>query len=179
MTNRYATIMDNDIVDGEDICVSFWVQGCPHRCKGCHNPETWDFNGGKELPTNYKEIILNKINKNGIQRNFSILGGEPLCPENLTLVEELVTEVRNTYPSIKIFLWTGYTLNQLKLRCDRRIFHILKQLDYLIEGPFVLAQRDITLKWRGSTNQRVINKKYLNEYLDNYYIQNITNWKNW
>ena len=176
---RYAGINYNDTANGEGFCVSFFTQGCPHHCKGCFNPETWDFDGGKELPKNYLKQILNKLNENGIQRNFSILGGEPLCPENLTLVDELITEVRNTYPSIKIFLWTGYTLNQLKLRCDRRIFHILKQVDYLIEGPFVLAQRDTTLKWRGSTNQRVINKNYLNEYLDNYYIQNITNWKNW
>ena len=81
---RYADIIENDIVNGEGICLSYWTQGCPHKCDGCHNPETWNFNGGKE---DSKENILNKIltllNKNNIHRNLSILGGEPLCDENI------------------------------------------------------------------------------------------------
>lgn len=168
---KYAGINLNDTANGEGICVSFWVQGCPHHCEGCHNPETWSFDGGHDLPEDYIEKILDKISKNGIQRNFSVLGGEPLCPENLALVDELVTNVRQTYPKIKIFLWTGYTLEQLKLRCDQTIVHVLEQLDYLIEGPFILEQRDITLKWRGSVNQRILNKNKLNDYLKNYYTK--------
>ena len=76
---RYAGLIKNDIVDCDDgICVSLWLQGCPHRCKGCHNPETWDFNGGTEIPIEelIKEIIKS-INENGVERNFSVLGVEP------------------------------------------------------------------------------------------------------
>ena len=115
---KYATIKYNDIVDGEGVCVSFWTQGCPFRCKGCHNESTWDFNGGIEVPSDIKGQIIKALCANGIQRNFSVLGGEPLCPQNLELVHSLVTAVRIAYPHIKIFLWTGYTIEDIKKRAD-------------------------------------------------------------
>ena len=105
MTNtRYAKITFNDIVDGEGICVSFWTQGCPFRCPGCHNPDTWDFNGGVEIPSDIKGQIIKALSANGVQRNFSVLGGEPLCEENLDLVHSLIMAVRIAYPEIKIFV---------------------------------------------------------------------------
>ena len=79
-----AGIKENDIVDGEGVCVSVWFQGCPHQCLGCHNPETWSFNGGYEIE--YEELekqVLEAIKRNGIKRNLSLLGGEPLCEPNL------------------------------------------------------------------------------------------------
>lgn len=155
---RYASIIDNDFINGEGVCVSFWTQGCPHKCKGCHNPQTWDFNGGFEADD---QVIINeviqKINKNNIQRNLSILGGEPLCLDNYLFVEDLIIQVKEKYPNIKIFLWTGYTLENLCL-CDPHIKNILLNLDYLIDGLFIEEKRDITLKWRGSSNQRILKK---------------------
>lgn len=152
---KYATIMENDYTNGENICVSFWVQGCPHRCEGCHNPAQWAFEGGKELPNDYKGQIIKAISANGITRNFSVLGGEPLCEQNIKLTSDIITAVRVAYPHIKIFLWTGYTLEELK---HPLIEDILSKIDVLIDGPYIQSQRDVTLKLRGSTNQRILYK---------------------
>ena len=155
---RYAGLMKNDFTDGENISVSFWVQGCPWHCKGCHNPQTWDFMGGKELPPDFLKIIDSAITANGIQRNFSVLGGEPLCLENKSLVNEIVAHVRNTFPNIKIYIWTGDTIEHLKKLNDSEINYILNNIDVLIDGPFIQEKRDITLKLRGSSNQRILCK---------------------
>lgn len=155
---RYAGLMKNDFLDGENVSVSFWVQGCPWHCKGCHNPQTWDFNGGKELPPGFLKIIDNAITANGIQRNFSVLGGEPLCLENKSLVNEIVAHVRNTFPNIKIYIWTGDTIEHLQKLNDPEINCILTNIDVLIDGPFIQEKRDITLKLRGSRNQRILYK---------------------
>ncbi len=155
---RYAKLMLNDIVDGENICVSFWTQGCPHKCYNCHNPETWDFYGGEPIPADIKGQIIKAISANGIIRNFSILGGEPLCEENLQGIEDIVSSVRIAYPNIKIFLWTGYTIEELKEKNNTYIDNILNHIDTLIDGRYIEEQRDITLKLRGSKNQRILHK---------------------
>ena len=159
MTNtKYAKIKFNDIVDGEGICVSFWTQGCPFRCPGCHNPDTWDFNGGVEIPSDIKGQIIKALSANGVQRNFSVLGGEPLCEENLDLVHSLIMAVRIAYPEIKIFVWSGFVIETLKKRAEtnEKLADILKNIDVLIDGPFIQEERNITLKLRGSSNQRVL-----------------------
>lgn len=159
MTNtKYAKIKFNDIVDGEGICVSFWTQGCPFRCPGCHNPDTWDFNGGIEIPSDIKGQIIKALSANGVQRNFSVLGGEPLCEENLDLVHSLIMAVRIAYPEIKIFVWSGFVIETLKKRAEtnEKLADILKNIDVLIDGPFIQEERNITLKLRGSSNQRVL-----------------------
>ena len=159
MTNtKYAKIKFNDIVDGEGICVSFWTQGCPFRCPGCHNPDTWDFNGGIEIPSDIKGQIIKALSANGVQRNFSVLGGEPLCEENLDLVHSLIMAVRIAYPEIKIFVWSGFVIETLKKRAEtnEKLADILKNIDVLIDGPFIQEERNITLKFRGSSNQRVL-----------------------
>ena len=99
---RFAGIMENDFTDGIGISVSFWTQGCPHHCKGCHNPDTWDFNGGNILPDNYVEKTIESLYKNGIKRNLSILGGEPLCFENAFIVYNLIRHVKEFDSSIKV-----------------------------------------------------------------------------
>ena len=102
---RIAGIKKNDCINGEGIIVSLWFQGCPHRCPGCHNPETWDFEGGEEIDYNaIEQIIFDAIPKNGIQRNFAVLGGEPLCEENIDIVLPLVKKVKEVYPEIRIFV---------------------------------------------------------------------------
>lgn len=154
---RYAGIINNDVVNAQGVCVSFWCQGCPNKCEGCHNPETWDFNGGIE--TNEGTLIgkvISLISKNDIQRNLSILGGEPLCDENKKFVFKLIRAVLAVYPSVKIFMWTGYTYEELLARNDWIIYNILSNIDYLIDGRFEVDKRDVTLPLRGSKNQRVI-----------------------
>ena len=154
--SKYAGLITNDFANGVGTCVSFWTQGCPHHCPGCQNPETWDFNGGKELPSDIRGRITKAICANGITRNFSVLGGEPLCEENLDEVNNIIISVRTAFPHIKIFMWTGYTLEELKEKNDERIKNILSQIDVLIDGPFVESERDITLNLCGSKNQRVL-----------------------
>ena len=154
--DRYAGLITNDFANGIGTCVSFWAQGCPHHCPGCQNPETWDFNGGKEIPTDLRGQIIKAICANNITRNFSVLGGEPLCEENLDEVEKIITGVRIAYPNIKIFVWTGYTLEELLKKHDKRINDILSQIDVLIDGPFIQEERDITLELKGSKNQHIL-----------------------
>lgn len=157
MLLRYAGIKENDIVDGEGVCVSFWLQGCCHMCNGCHNPDTWDIDGGLELPSTYIDDIITLLPKNEIHRNLSILGGEPCLPSNVSIVLPLLKKVRTALPSVKIYLWSGYTYEQLLDRDDTK--ELLQYIDVLIDGKFELEHRDITLKFRGSPNQRVIDVK--------------------
>lgn len=166
MSRKFAGIIGNDIVDGvAGLCVSFWTQGCPHRCPGCHNPETWSFTGGEDLPDNYIQIVLDKLSVNNVHRDLSILGGEPLCEENVDIIYELILSVRKNCPSTKINLWTGYYIEDLVARKDIRINYILSQLCFLIDGPFIQEQRNINLELRGSSNQRVLNSKEIHKAL--------------
>lgn len=152
---RYATINENDILNGEGVCVSLWLQGCPHHCPGCHNPQQWSFDGGIVEPADeVLEKIYTAIEANGIQRNFSILGGEPMCYQNMVLTYVISHYVKEKYPNIKIFLWTGYTLEELQKMYP--FDTLLESIDVLIEGRYLQELRDITLKWRGSSNQRVL-----------------------
>lgn len=159
---NYAGLNPNDVVNGEGVCVSFWVQGCPHSCPGCFNPETWSFEGGLPLPTDIKGEIIKALTANGIERNFSILGGEPLCEQNKELVNEIILSVRTALPHIKIFLWTGYEFKLLKKQSKRDIVvnSILNNIDVMITGPFIKEKKDLTLKWMGSSNQECWEKKH-------------------
>lgn len=158
---RYSGLIKNDVVNGEGICVSLFTQGCPHRCTNCFNQDSWDFDGGLEAPSDLKGQIIKAICANGIQRNFSILGGEPLCQQNLHFVDDLLKAVKVAYPDIIVHLWTGYTLEQLTDRCHKEeiLKDILSNVDVLIDGPYIEEEKDLTLKWRGSKNQRIIHIK--------------------
>ena len=115
MLVRYAGLDKNDIVNGKGFNVSFWTQYCPHKCKGCHNPETWSKDGGILIEYNQLlQEILEAIKANGIIRNFSILGGEPLCEENISLVKNLIKDIKKIYPNILIYCWTGYDFEKIK-----------------------------------------------------------------
>ena len=164
---RISGLIKNDVVNGIDVCVSLWTQGCPFHCSGCHNPQTWDFDGGSEI-NDLKGTIIKAISENNVIRNFSILGGEPLCPENLEMVQEVISAIRAAYShyNIKIFIWSGYTLRQLEKRKENepKLNYILSNIDYLIDGPFIDSERDITLWLRGSKNQNIyknINNQYI------------------
>ena len=174
---RIMKIMKNDIVDIDDgIAVSLWVAGCPHHCYGCHNPETWPFDAGTEIDRKeVLDIILKALDANGVHRNFSILGGEPLAPQNIKDIEWIIDQVKWKRPSTQIYLWTGYTYEQIKKFEDQTaICHLLEHIDKLIEGPFLIEERDITLKLRGSRNQRIFVHPH-NYYSTDYMIELIDN----
>lgn len=162
---RYAGMIKNDIAAGEGVNVSFFTQGCHFHCMGCHNPQTWDFQGGKEFTSDTLEELLKALSANGIQRNLSIMGGEPLCPENVFLVNMIILEVKKLFPDIKIYIWTGYTYEELLERLDEpKIGTILDNIDYLIDGRFEIGERDTSLPMRGSRNQRILNMKELRKH---------------
>ena len=151
-TIKIADIMTNDVVNGQGICTSVWLQGCPHHCPGCHNQEAWDFNGGTEYEQDMITFeVLKAMRKNGIQRNLSILGGEPLCPQNRDFTRILSAAAKYMFPNSTIYCWTGYKLEDL----DK---YYLEFIDVLIDGPYLQEQRDITLPLRGSSNQRILYK---------------------
>lgn len=156
---KIADLKPNDIVDvDKGICVSLWMQGCPSHCPGCHNPQTWDPQGGIEIDiNNLVRKIRDAISANGIKRNFSVLGGEPLAPYNLKNTANIIRYIRFIYPDIKIFLWTGYTIEKLDKK-NEYIQSILTDIDILIDGPYIESLRDITLPLRGSSNQRILEK---------------------
>ena len=156
---KVAGINSNDMVNGEGVSVSLFLQGCPFHCKGCHNPETWNPDGGNAW---YEQVlitaIIDAIKANGIQRNLNILGGEPFdTEEKIIFLNNLIETVKDIFPTIKIIAWTGYKYEDLL--ADKNMEYILNNIDYLIDGRFILEERDITLKWRGSRNQRIINLK--------------------
>lgn len=157
---RYAGIIPNDFAAAPGVCTTFFVQGCPIKCPGCHNSETWDFEGGKE----FNAEVLNKLEEdllaNGINRTLCIMGGEPLCQENLFLTTMIVTEMKHRLPDLKIWIWTGYEYKDiLEEESNPKIKYILETVNGLVTGPFIQSLRDITLPMRGSSNQEIINLK--------------------
>lgn len=150
---RYADIKPNDSVNGEGVCVSLFVQGCNNFCEGCFNKETWDFNGGKPFGGRELQYIKRLLTANNIKRNFSVLGGEPLHSNNIKEVITVINEIKTFDNSIKIYVWTGYLYEDLLKKYGEKIF---KNIDVLIDGKFEMKEKDVTLKLRGSSNQRII-----------------------
>ena len=149
---RIAGINKNDVVNGEGICVALLTQGCPFHCKGCFNPETWDYNGGKEVPiSDLISDVEAAIAANGVPRNFSILGGEPLIERNLEELKILLSTVKKDFPHITIFLWTGFTIEELTSAQKE----VTQYIDVLIDGQYNEKLRDVSLHLRGSSNQRI------------------------
>lgn len=153
---KYAGLIKNDMCAAPGVSVSFFTQGCPHRCKGCHNPDTWNFDGGKEFTNDTLQEIITALTANNIQRSLSIMGGEPLCEENTFLTYLIIKTVKEKLPNTKIYIWTGYYYKELLESYDPRVNQILQMVDVLIDGPYVEELRDITLPMRGSSNQSVI-----------------------
>ena len=153
---RYSGLILNDITAAPGLCVSFFTQGCPHHCPGCHNPGTWAFDGGKEFTNDTLHKILEGLTAQGIKRNLCIMGGEPLCEANAFLVNLILQEVRHKLPEVKIYIWSGYTYEELLRSGDSHVKSCLEIADVLIDGPYIEAERDLTLEMRGSRNQRII-----------------------
>lgn len=171
---RYAQIRSMDISNGEGVGVSLFVQGCPFHCKNCFNSETWDFNGGKEWTEKTKNKFMELIDRPYIKR-VSFLGGECLADQNLDEVLKLVKQIRISFPKKTIWLYTGFEWNSLmskicqptfpdeKFEHDRNIHmkrqKIISNVDVLVDGEYIDEQKDLTLKFRGSKNQHVIDVK--------------------
>lgn len=156
---RYSGIIYNDTAAAPGVCLTFFTQGCPHHCKGCHNPETWDYEGGQRFTNDVLEDIIRGLRANGVNRTLCIMGGEPLCDRNIFLTTLLIQQVKAKYPNQKIYLWTGYTYEELVKRYDNKTKYVLSNIDCLIDGPFIEELRDTTLQMRGSSNQRIIYSK--------------------
>lgn len=171
---RYAQIREMDISNGEGVGVALFVQGCPFNphCKNCFNSDTWDFNGGKDWTQDTEDKLIELANKPYIKR-LSILGGEPLADENLDGVLHLVDRFRLSLPNKSIWLYSGYTWEECQPFSEdgllkgsnfapnlqkilQKRYKIISQCDVMVDGRYIDSQRDITLKWRGSSNQRVI-----------------------
>lgn len=153
---KYAKIRKMDISNGEGVRVSLFVQGCSFHCKNCFNQETWDFNGGKEFTTAEIQKIIELADKDYIA-GLSILGGEPLHNNNVDEVFHIVATFKEKFPNKDIWLWTGFKFEDAIKDSKRKL--ILCNIDVLIDGQFEEDKKDITLKWRGSSNQRVIDCK--------------------
>lgn len=146
---HYGAIRKIDIANGPGVRVSLFVSGCRNRCKGCFNPETWDFNYGQEFTwetLHELEELLNNPNIEGL----NILGGDPFEPENREWVETLCAYIKHNCPGKSIWVWTGYLWEDL---CD---LPVMNYIDVLVDGTFEEDKKDLRLKWRGSSNQRVI-----------------------
>ena len=163
---RYASMRSMDISNGEGVGVSLFVQGCRFHCFNCFNSEAWDFNGGKEWTESIRNDFLKLIGRPYISR-ISFLGGEPLANENIECVNNIIQEIKRQFPNKTIWLYTGYIWEELSPNTlirgidEESTIHnvranIIKSCDVVVDGPYIDDLRDITLKWRGSSNQRVI-----------------------
>ena len=156
---RYSGIIENDFSAAPGISTTFFVQGCPFHCPGCHNQHTWDFEGGKEFTPLVLDNIIKALTANNIKRNLCIMGGEPLCEENLFLTLLVISNVKEKLPDTKVYVWTGFIYENLLKNTTPHLQKILELTDVLIDGPYVEHLRDITLSMRGSSNQRIIELK--------------------
>lgn len=159
---NYGNIKECDIANGPGVRVSLFVSGCRHHCKGCFNEETWDFHYGNPYTEETEETIINLL-KVGYIQGLSLLGGEPFEPENQQELVKLLRKVRETYPEKDIWCYSGY-LYDVDMVPGGRVYtdvteEMLSYLDVLVDGRFVEAQKDVTLHFRGSKNQRIIDVK--------------------
>ena len=150
--SNYNKIRSEDISNGPGIRVSIFFQGCHFHCKECFNEITWDFAGGKPFTEDTITEILS-LSSDFYISGLSILGGEPLCDENIESVNLLINKFKQCYPNKSIWVWTGYTFEQIRDKIKN--FNI----DVLVDGKFDITKKDFHLKYCGSTNQRFINFK--------------------
>ncbi len=147
---RYNIIRKMDISNGPGVRVSVFMQGCEFHCKNCFNPETWDFNGGKEFDNSTVDEVLKLCNEDYI-KGLSILGGEPMHPKNIEATTKLAKAFKEKYPNKNIWVWSGFKFDE-----DLKDKEVLNYIDVLVDGRYSDELHNPTLKWRGSSNQRVI-----------------------
>ncbi len=156
---NYGEIKTCDIANGKGVRVSLFVSGCTHHCKGCFNPETWDFNYGDFFGNKERELILAELDKPYVS-GLSLLGGEPFEPANQWILADFIEKVKKLHPDKNIWCYTGYLLDRDLVEggaawCDKTE-KMLANIDVLVDGPFEEKLKDISLAFRGSSNQRII-----------------------
>lgn len=159
---NYSLIRKNDIANGLGIRVSLFVSGCKHHCKGCFQPETWDFNYGKKFTNSEVNTILDLLKPTYVN-GLTLLGGEPLDLNNQPDVYSLLCEVKKEFPNKNVWCYTGYTyetdLCKNGIAYGKHTDKILEMIDILVDGKFIEEKKDISLAFRGSINQRLIDMK--------------------
>lgn len=161
---NYATIKWTDIANGEGVRISLFVSGCTHRCKNCFNSVAWDFSYGELFDENVQERIIESL-KSDYVAGLSLLGGEPLEPQNQEALYPFIKRVREKFPNKTIWCYTGFVLDErtgsLTNATKNTLYtqRLISLFDVLVDGPFVEELKDIRLKFRGSSNQRVIDVK--------------------
>ena len=149
MEIRIAGTVDDSIVDGPGCRYTIFTQGCPHHCEGCHNPQSHDFAGGKLTDT---EVILAQVRQNPLLDGITLSGGEPFCqPEACRVLAEAAHQA-----GLNVWCYTGYTWEALQREADPARLALLRQVDVLVDGPFILGQKSLELQYCGSRNQRLI-----------------------
>ena len=146
---QYHNITKDDMLNGDGLRVVLWVAGCGHACPGCHNPVTWDENGGLPFDEAAKQELFDELSKDYVA-GVTFSGGDPLYPANREQIGALAQEIRARFPDKTIWLYTGYRFEQIT------DLPFLAAIDVVVDGPFIEAQKDTQLHWRGSVNQRVI-----------------------
>lgn len=168
---RYSQIRSLDVSNGYDVGVALFTQGCPYHCKGCFQPETWDFEGGKEFTDNEIEIIVELVKRSYIKR-LSLLGGEPLIPQNYFMLSKLIQKVKTARPDLQIVCYTGRFIEDIMLEIEQDfsnetgvyyLKYIYDNIDMMIDGPFEEHNKDLGLKLRGSSNQRIWVRQRISE----------------
>lgn len=149
---NYMEIKRSDIANGAGVRVSLFVSGCTHHCKGCFNPDTWDFNAGKLFDAETENTLLSLLSRSYIA-GLTLLGGEPMEEQNRAVLLPFLRKLRGMYPEKNIWCYSGYTFEEL---IGMGASDILELIDVLVDGEFVLEKKDIRLPFRGSSNQRLL-----------------------
>lgn len=150
---NYATLRKYDVANGEGIRTTIFCTGCEHYCKGCFNEDLWNFSSGKLFTLDVMNTLMEYLSDENVI-GMNILGGEPMHPKNIDIITGIVKGAKRMYPDKSIWIWSGYRLEELAERKDTK--DILGLIDVLVDGKFELENRNINLKYRGSSNQRVI-----------------------
>ena len=148
---NYMDIKTSDINNGEGLRVSLWLSGCDHKCKGCHNPETWNRKNGMPFTNDTYNYLVDKLTA-GAKRGLTITGGDPLAHYNYEEVLELIKNLKSDIPDLNIWVYTGYYYDEL---IDDGKLEIFDYIDVLVDGRFEEELKDSTLEWRGSSNQMI------------------------
>lgn len=152
---NYSGIKYSDMINGKGVRVSLFVSGCSHRCKGCFNRDTWNPTYGKPFTENEENAIFEYFSKyDVIARGLSLLGGDPTYYKNIEELIKFLRKFKEKFPKKDIWIWSGFTWEQLIE--DKNRFELISLCDVLIDGRFIIEEKDLNLKWRGSKNQRVI-----------------------
>lgn len=157
---KYADYYDCDICNGNSVGMSLFVSGCPFHCEDCFNPETWDYDYGKEWTQEVERKFMDLVGRDYIKR-VSFLGGSPLCDNNVRTVYQIIKNIHEKYPDKQLWVYTGYTWDFINKKSPDKVedmfrCEILNLIDVLVDNPFDRDKKDITLAFRGSANQRII-----------------------